>query len=361
MLPVVYLTSAELLGVDHWRVYGPARLAQKLGWPVAVTPLGNDLPLFDGAPPGVLVCSQRASSRPGAYAHIRERLCRKHGMLLVVDVCDDPTDADSYVGATRARVKSAEGHSVRELAQDAITAADLVTVNSEPMAAVVRNLNPNVAVIPDLIDGERWSPPHYERVDGDPRMVKPRLWVGVAGGESHDEDWRVLGTVWPRLAARHPHLGFACIGHTPRYLAESSVLKGRLIRVPWLPMTEYQRAYQGLDVGCAPLADLKFNASKSPIKHFEYALAGAATVASPLVYGRVIRDGDTGYLATSPDQWVTGIEKLLGDRSHRLRVADKARVDVLARHLLTEDRLAERHAVYAEHHGRVYGVQHSAA
>lgn len=352
MLSTCFVTASEVLGVDLWRVHGPAQAMQRHGLPVAVAPLGKDIPTIEGRAPDVLVFSQRASAETGSYATLRDRLCRTYRMLMVVDCCDDPVDVDGWVGQKRATVKNERGQSALELAQDAIRAADLVTVNSKPMAAVVRQLNPNVAVVPDLIDGTRWVPPFYQRAEDSPLARK--TYIGVAGGQSHDDDWRILERVWTRVAARYPGVGFVCIGHCPTYLRQNSVLADRIVTIPWLPVDRYQMAYSGLDIGCAPLADSRFNISKSPIKHFEYALAGAATVASPTVYGTVIQDGVTGYLASTVDQWVQAIGKLL-DRSHRLRVIDAARRDVAELHTLTKAACERRIALYQEHHERVYG------
>lgn len=355
----------EPLGVDHWRVFPIDRELRRAGYHSAVLPIGKDVPLLDGRPPDVLVASQRASSKLGAYAHIRDALCRRNHMLLVVDCCDDPEPSEGYPLHQRQSVHNEAGTSVGDLALDAIKAADLVTVNTPAMAAVVRKHNPHVAVMEDRIDGERWVPPNFTRfedqglVPRDLRHLRIKTTVGVAGGSSHDLDWAVLGPVWRRISYDYPGVEFVTVGHCPDYLAEA-VPSNRLTRIGFAPIDLYQRGYAFLDIGCAPLADTVFNRSKSPIKWLEYSLAGAATVASPLVYGRVIDDLKTGIIASTETDWYEGIAQLL-DTATRRAMVKRARSAVIEHHTVTQAAVEDRLDVYAEHHRRVYGKAARAA
>jgi hypothetical protein len=85
----------------------------------------------------------------------------------------------------------------------------------------------------------------------------------------------------------------------------------RLVRLPWVSVLEYPLGLVNLDIGCCPLEDQPFNRCKSPIKAWEYALMGAAVVASPTVYGRVIEPARNGYLASTADEWEYALTVLL--------------------------------------------------
>lgn len=352
---VCYLTADRVLGVDLWRVFGPAQRLAAMGHPVAVVPLGRDIVDAD-----VLVCSQRASRRPGAFAHAKRWIARHHPrgrMLVVLDACDDPTATDGFVGERRHAVRGDTGHTAAELHQDAIRSADLVTVNTEAMARVVRPLNPHVAVVPDRIDGTRWSPPAFVRP---PRAWSDPVVVGVAGGESHHEDWKILADAWPVVAERYPAVRFVTLGYSPDYL--KAALGDRLEAVPWQPIDRYQWAYGMLDVGCAPLDPaLAFNRSKSPLKWYEYSLAGAATVASPLVYGDAVADGRTGVIARSVGGWVRAIETLVLDRRLRTQLVDAARREVIRHHSLSDAFLTGVLDTYRDHYVRVFGAEPGAS
>jgi glycosyltransferase involved in cell wall biosynthesis len=89
------------------------------------------------------------------------------------------------------------------------------------------------------------------------------------------------------------------------------------------------------DIMLAPLIDDVFNRSKSGVKFFESAMAGAAMVASNLPpYNSVIEDGVTGYLAKSSDLqgWCSALEVLIDHGPHRRQMAAAAKMDVLKYH-----------------------------
>jgi glycosyltransferase involved in cell wall biosynthesis len=68
-------------------------------------------------------------------------------------------------------------------------------------------------------------------------------------------------------------------------------------------------------VGLAPLMDTPFNACKADTKFVEYTLAGMPVIASNLpLYQAIAADG-RGRLASSAEDWKSGIESLLNDES----------------------------------------------
>ncbi|UCF14587.1 MAG: glycosyltransferase [Phycisphaerales bacterium] len=73
------------------------------------------------------------------------------------------------------------------------------------------------------------------------------------------------------------------------------------------------------NIGLAPLPDNPFTRGKCSFKVLEYSAAGLPVVASPVgTNAEHVRDGVTGFLAKSGDEWVERITQLI--ESPQLRV-----------------------------------------
>ena len=206
------------------------------------------------------------------------------------------------------------------------------TVNAiitQRLATLLRTLTPApVIVVPNAIDWGNWR-----RVCQAAPRPTPALTIGWAGGKRLDTDLLAMAEAWARLARRFPAVEFVVVGHHAAVLREA-VPAARLHLIPWLPITTYPRAYQGIDIGCAPLADTPFNRCKSAIKWQEYSAAGAATVASPTVYGQAIRDGREGLLASTAGEWEAALARLIQEPTWRAQLAGRAAKRVRERYSL---------------------------
>ena len=69
-----------------------------------------------------------------------------------------------------------------------------------------------------------------------------------------------------------------------------------------------------------------FAAGKSAFKLLQYMAAGIPSVASPVGENRVVvRDGETGFPAASPEEWRTALRRLVADPARREAMAVAAR------------------------------------
>jgi glycosyltransferase involved in cell wall biosynthesis len=69
---------------------------------------------------------------------------------------------------------------------------------------------------------------------------------------------------------------------------------------PLMPYADYRALMARCEIAFLPLADTRFNRFKSDLKFVEAASHGLCCIASPVVYGATIRDGETGFIVDGP-------------------------------------------------------------
>jgi glycosyltransferase involved in cell wall biosynthesis len=319
-----------------WRAWQPVRCLRLHGYPcdwvatrdpgLLTTPFRYD---------AVLLCRQAwgREHRRGA----KDMLARwkAAGLRLFFEADDDlftPFVTEQQLGRIHAEKTRAQLEADREAALWVLSKVDGVTVSTQYLASTVRRFtDAPVAVVPNAIDAEWFA----ARQAGVPRPV-PGPTIGWAGGNRPDADLAAMAEGWGRIARRFPDVTFRVVGHQPPVLA-AHVPEHRLLRTEWLPLPDYPRALVGLDIGCCPLEWTPFNRSKTPIKAWEYALSGAAVVASPTVYGNVVRHGVNGHLAERADEWEHALAYLLEHPDDRRGQAEALQRDVLGRWSLRQN------------------------
>ena len=87
----------------------------------------------------------------------------------------------------------------------------------------------------------------------------------------------------------------------------------------------YKQILLNADIGVIPLADNKFNKSKSPIKWIEYSALGIACVVKDIdPYSNLIIHGVNGFLYTNTEEFVFWVDKLIEHPSLRRRIGEAA-------------------------------------
>lgn len=281
----IFLLTETSSGCFKWRSAIPAKYLRRRGHTVQI--YSGDAATHQA--PEVMVFYR---------AHFRESLrlmewCKSRNIRVVYDTDDAldlvPADNLNY-GSLQERL---------DIYEQSLRLADVVTTTTETLAGHLRARNPNVAVIPNSIDPEEWSP--QPRRAGPPR-------IGWTGSPTHFED---LGVALDAIRDLQKKRDFilvlqgickeASVAELCDYLLARFGQKffeaplGKSIRrfkdkidgirhefTPMVPIEKHPRTVcdLGLDIGIAPLRDDRFNRNKSCIKYYEYAMAGAITVAS---------------------------------------------------------------------------------
>ncbi len=212
--------------------------------------------------------------------------------------------------------------------------ADLITTSTPALASYFRTFNPNVVVLPNLLVDRYWSFREHLKKPSDAPVV-----IGYLGSTSHLPDLEEVVPALQRLIQKYGSLiQLKFWGLTP-----PDGLKD-LPNVSWveLMIPDYEKfsTYcSGLDcdIFIAPLKDSFFNSCKSPIKYLEYAALGIPSVFSRVApYESIVVDGMNGFLASTPDEWVRGLGRLIENPDLRETVACQAQQTVRQSWLLSQ-------------------------
>lgn len=334
--PRVLALVGDMTGPTLWRILQPCTALQKRGYRADwdhkdAAGIGALAPLYDG------FVLPRMSWTPGTrrLAETWFASIRAAGRFVVYDLDDDLLTSE--LSRRTVELGWNDGKSFAELEAErferiwTLQQCDGVTVSTQALASLVRSFTvAPVRVVPNAIDLS-W----FRAVLGrSPRFVKGTT-IGWAGGRRPDRDVEQMAVAWGRIAVRYPEVRFVVQGHLPAEI-ERQVPDGRLTYLHWAPLETYPAGLKQVDIGCAAVEPTAFNRCKSPIKAFEYAVAGAAVVGSSTVYGTLLTDGETGYLADSVDDWERALAALVERPAHRAIVARR-----LQRHVVRHCSLAE--------------------
>lgn len=228
---------------------------------------------------------------------------------LVYEIDDDVFKVDPVNWmAHRVYSKPVPQDTVRHAAE----VADMVTVTTEPLAEVMRELNANVAVLPNCVPAE---------LLGMERPRRDRVTVGWAGGASHGSDMAMVAPALRRFLLRNPKVDLHLIGTDYRETVRRPARFTEWDSDPW----GYYRNLD-FDVGLAPLVDTQFARSKSAVKALEYSALGIPVIASDVeAYRGFVLDGVTGYLVRREHEWAKRLYELASDTAMREEMGAKAR------------------------------------
>ncbi len=332
--PIIYLCKSPENGDVHWRVTRPAARLREAG--VDATSCWLDADQMPTVPvAGRVVVLQRVTVKGDGPEYARawvDRLRAAGALAVVYEMDDDELTGAEAVHLDATMPIGASGHAAlattRQALRWTLEACDGATVTTEPLAAVVRRYTDKpVVVVPNAID-----------VDWFRARLAPKapwadsLTIGWAGWRRPDADLEPMAIAWGRIAARYPDVRFVVAGHQADVIYRQPIDLDRIIRVPVAPLDEYPAMYQ-VDIGCCAVADTPFSRCKSPIKAWEFALAGAAVVATPTLYGDCV--ACKGYLRETADDWEHALSILIEDEPERRKSARDMLAHVEHHHTLT--------------------------
>jgi glycosyltransferase involved in cell wall biosynthesis len=190
-----------------------------------------------------------------------------------------------------------------------------VMVGNPYLAQYARQVNDRVTVIPTTIDTEKYRMP--------PRMEKsgPPV-IGWTGSHSTVQHLDTLRGALKKLAQRES-FRLRVIG-TPTY--ECPPVDVEAVR--WRSETEVEDV-AAIDIGVMPLPEDRWSIGKCGLKALQFMALGIPTICSPVGVNRdIIQDDQNGFLASTEDEWVDKLTRLLRSHELRQRLGQAGRVTV---------------------------------
>lgn len=193
--------------------------------------------------------------------------------------------------------------------------ASHVMAGNPYLADYARQVNDRVTVIPTTIDTEKYLVPQPKESSGPPV-------IGWTGSYSTVQHLDTLRSALKKLAERES-FQLRVIG-TPSYQCPPIDVEA----TPWRADTELQDL-SAIDIGVMPLPDDKWSKGKCGLKALQFMALGIPTICSPVgVNTDIIQDDQNGFLASTEDEWVDKITRLLRSRELRQRLGQAGRATV---------------------------------
>ena len=196
-----------------------------------------------------------------------------------------------------------------------VYAADAVIVGNRYLQQVTARYTEadRVHVVPTCVEPARYTP-------ADHRRAGPAVKLAWIGQRATFPFLRAAGAHLTMAARRLPGLELRVIAD---YIEPMAGLEAVLC--PWSSATEGAQLADA-DIGITWLPDDSWCRGKCGLKVLQYMAAGLPVVANPVgVHPEMVAHGQTGFLATTPDQWADAIERLAGDPDLRRRMGAAAR------------------------------------
>ena len=258
----------------------------------------------------VLVHREAALVGPPILEWLLTRALRRPVIFDLDDAVWVPYASPTY-GALLSRLLKAPGKT-----HFTLTTATRVIAGNPYVADYARRYNAATEVIPTVVDTDAFRPA--------PAPARDVPLIGWIGTHSSLQYLRAIVPALERLYRRHRF----------RLKVVGAVLDAPTLPVenmPWSISREVDD-FRSLDIGLYPLVEDAWALGKSGFKAVQYMACAVPVVASPVgVTVDIVRDGATGFLAHSEDQWVARLEQLLESSELRRQLGARGREEAEAR------------------------------
>ncbi len=255
---------------------------------------------------------------------IIERLLTMRGRPPVVFDFDDAIFLPSVSDANRLIATLKTPRKVDTI----IRRSDRVIAGNAFLADYARRLNAAVTTIPTCVDTTRFVP-SLDAASENGSGRSRDLVVGWIGSPTTAAYIRGLEPVLRRVRERHPFvLRVSGAGDTLQ-------IPGVTVDNAAWSLDREVELFNTCDVGVYPLTDDEWSKGKCGFKAIEFMACGVPVVAAAVGVNReIIEDGVNGLLASTEDEWVEKIGRLLSDPDLRRRLAAAGRRTIEERYSL---------------------------
>ena len=307
---ILFISKGETKAPTRYRALDYFSRFEQAGW----KPLHRTAPkglagrrslLNDVAKADVVVVLRKTFTAPFRY------MLGKKAKRLVFDL-DDAIFLNDDGTPSGSRHKSFHG---------VLKRCDLAWAGNQYLADACRSSCSEVLVAPTSID-----PNTYDVTPHKPDENLDLVWIGSSSTRKYLES---LVPVLEKVADDIPSLRL-------KIIADFDLSSPRLktIAVPWQQETEATDIASS-HIGLAPMSDDLWTRGKCGLKVLQYMAARLPVVASATgVHHDILKIDHTGYLASSPEQWIESLKKLLRDASLRNNMGNEGRKRLIANYSL---------------------------
>jgi glycosyltransferase involved in cell wall biosynthesis len=204
-----------------------------------------------------------------------------------------------------------------------IALSDRVFAGNAYLADYAKKFNPATLIVPTTIDTDEYQP----RVRTEARWP---VVIGWSGSITTIQHFRYAIPALKVLKEKYgDRIAIRVIGDGS-YTEPSLGVQG----LGWKKDTELDDL-RAMDIGIMPLPDDEWARGKCGLKGLQYMALGIPTIMSPVgVNSEIIKDGEDGFLATSVEEWVAKLSRLVDDADLRRSMGAAARRTVEERYSL---------------------------
>ena len=199
-----------------------------------------------------------------------------------------------------------------------------IQTSTEPLADFFKQFNPNVKIFENQLSE---LPP--ER-DFAAELAKHEPVTIFFGALNRDKDFYELLPAINKIAAEYgDNVAFKVIARTQLFDSIESnnktfVGKKEVYDGQYVPYNIYEQELRTSHISLLPLKDNIFNRSKSDLKFIECAGNGSVVLASPTVYSKTVKDGETGFIYQSIEDFYNKLKILINNHNKRIEIAKNA-------------------------------------
>ena len=200
-----------------------------------------------------------------------------------------------------------------------------IQTSTKYLADVLKEFNPHVKVFPNQLF-------HLlpERDYAEESKNKKNPVTIFFGALNRDKDFEEILPVINKLSKEYgKKIAFNIISRKELFDSIESENKNRIgdpktYEGQFVSYALYEKTIHNSDIALLPLRDTEFNRAKSDLKFIECAGAGAAVLASPLIYSDVVKDGENGFIYNDLKEFEEKLRLLIDNKEKRIDIAKNA-------------------------------------
>ncbi len=208
----------------------------------------------------------------------------------------------------------------------------IATTTTTFLADKLRALGKQVFIVPNRLSEEDLS--IIKKISSSKNNnPKPLTLAYFSGSASHNKDFATITEPLLGILGKYPDTRLAI--HGPLDLdSRFGAFGDRVKRTPYMSREKHWANVARIDINLAPLEiGNPFCESKSELKFFEAGILGVPTVATATqTFQEAIRDGVDGFTATTEEDWMEKLVRLIEDPELRKNMGRKAREKTLEKY-----------------------------